>query len=62
MRMPFQKLMELVDGLSEEEKALPMGELADRWGEPTGRIADAIDAVRTARGEQTYISFPPSPL
>ena len=61
MRMPFQRLMELVDGLSDEQKQLPMGALADAWNEPTSRIADAIDAVRVMRGEQTYISVSQPP-
>ena len=56
MRMPFEKLMELVDDLSEEDVQLPMGRLADRWGEPTARIADAATAVRVLRGERTYIA------
>lgn len=53
--MPFQKLMELVDTLSDEDQRRPLGELAGRWGEPAERIMDAIDAVRVLRGEQTYI-------
>lgn len=56
MRMPFEKLMELVDELSKEDARLPMGRLAQRWGEPTGRIADAATAVRVLRGERTYIA------
>lgn len=55
MRTPFEKLMELVAGLSDEDWQLPMGKLADRWGEPTARIADAITAVRVTRGERTYV-------
>lgn len=57
MRMPFEKLMEHVAELSEASgvTGYSMGELADRWGEPAGRIADAITAVRVMRGERTYI-------
>lgn len=54
--MPFERLMESIDGLPEADWDKPMGELADRWGEPAGRIADAITAVRVLRGERTYIS------
>ena len=55
MRMPFEKLMEHVASLSEQDMELPMGELAKRWGEPTARIADAMTAIRVMRGERTYI-------
>ena len=55
MRMPFEKLMEYVSALNNEDKALTMGELAARWGESPARIMDAVDAVRVLRGERTYI-------
>jgi hypothetical protein len=55
VRMPFQKLMEHVTALSDEDAELPMGKLAERWGEPVQRVADAISAVQVQRGEQTYI-------
>ncbi len=55
MRMPFEKLTELVRDLSEEDMDLPMGKLAERWGEPAARIADAMDALKMLRGERTYI-------
>lgn len=55
--MPFEKLMELVIDLGDEDQQQPMGELAERWGEPVGRIADAITAVRVMYGERTYISI-----
>jgi hypothetical protein len=57
--MPFERLMEQVANLSDEDAALPMSVLAERWGEPAGRIGDAIDAVRVMRGERTYITFEP---
>lgn len=57
--MPFERLMELVAALTEEDAALPMGKLAERWAEPVQRIADAIDAVRVMRGERTYITVNP---
>ena len=57
MRMPFERLMEEVSALSDEDKARPMGDLADRWGEPANRIADAICALRVMRGERTYITW-----
>ena len=57
MRMPFEKLMELVAGLSDQEAAQPMGVIAGRWGETVERTADAVDAVRVMRGERTYISL-----
>ena len=59
MKMPFEVLMEHVAALTDEDKELPMGKLAERWGEPASRIADAIDAVRVMRGERTYISSAP---
>ena len=59
MRMPFEKLMEHVAALSPEERDLPIGIFADRWGEPASRILDAIAAVRVGRGERTYISLDP---
>ena len=56
MRMPFEKLMEYVAALSDEDQQLPMGKLAERWGEPVERISDAINAVRVLNGEHTYIT------
>jgi len=62
MRMPFERLMEHVAALSAEDWQLPMGVLAARWGEPVGRIMDAVTALRVLRGERTYISIEePSP-
>ena len=55
MRMPFEQLVEQVTALPEEDWNLPLGDLAARWGEPTLRIADAIDAMRLMNGERTYI-------
>jgi len=57
MRMPFEKLMERVASVGPEEKGLPLGVFAERWGEPAERITDAIDAVRVLRGERTYIGW-----
>jgi hypothetical protein len=57
--MPFERLMELVSNLSDEDAELPMGKLAERWGETASRIGDAIDAVRVMRGERTYITVNP---
>lgn len=59
MKMPFERLMEYVAGLSDEDKELPIGRLAERWGEPAERIMDAMNAVRVMRGECTYISVRP---
>ncbi len=59
--MPFERLMEHVAALSDEDEALPMGKLSERWGEPVHRIMDAIDAVRVMNGERTYITFEPEP-
>lgn len=58
MRMPFERLMERVASLPEEDWQLPMGVLAQRWGEPTNRIADAIDAVKVLNGRASYIPWP----
>jgi hypothetical protein len=57
VRMPFEKLMEHAATLSEADQALPMGKLAERWGEPVQRVADAICAVRVTDGERTYITI-----
>jgi len=43
----------MVDELNDTN--VTIGELSERWGETTGRIMDAIDALRMLRGEQTYI-------
>lgn len=59
--MPFERLMEHVSALSDEDKDLPMGVLSGRWGELPARICDAIDAVRVMRGERTYITISPPP-
>jgi len=60
--MPFEKLIELVAALSEDETRLPIGVLADRWHEPSERISDAIEALRVLYGERTYIpiEIPPA--
>ena len=55
MRMPFERLMENVAALSEEDRQLPMGILAQRWGETAARISDAVTALRVLNGERTYI-------
>lgn len=58
MRIPFERLMEAVAGLSDAEAQVSLGELADRLGEPDPwRVADAITAVRVASGERTYIEI-----
>jgi hypothetical protein len=62
VKMPFERLMELVSSLSDEDAKLPMGVLAERRGEPVSRIGDAIDAVRVLNGEHTYISLGPDLL
>lgn len=54
--MPFEVLMEHVAALTDEDAALPMGQLAERWGEPVQRIADAVTAVRVLAGERTYVT------
>jgi hypothetical protein len=55
--MPFERLMEEVASLPEADWDFPMGKLAQRWGEPVQRVADAIDAVKVLRGERTYITL-----
>jgi hypothetical protein len=59
MRMPFQKLMEMVaEQLSADKDpgtVVTFGELAERWDEPPERIMDAATALRVMRGEKTYV-------
>lgn len=55
MRRPFQKLMEMVSTLDWEDSQITLGQLAEMWNEPVGRVMDAIDAWRVCCGEQTYI-------
>jgi hypothetical protein len=57
VRMPFERLMEEIAALPEEDWNRPMGELAARWGEPVERIADAIDVLKVLQGQRTYISL-----
>lgn len=58
MRIPFERLMEAVTGLSDAEPQVPLGELAHRLGEPDPwRVADAIVAVQVVSGERTYIEI-----
>ena len=57
--MPFGRLMELVAELGDTEPDVTLGELAGRWGEPTSRIADAIDANKVVRGEISYLPIAP---
>ena len=56
MKMPFERLMEYVATLNDQDAELTLGELSARWGEPAGRIGDAIDAVRVMNGERTYVT------
>lgn len=58
MKMPFEVLMGYVSALDDDDN-VTLGELSRRWGEPAGRIGDAIDAVRVLCGERTYISLRP---
>lgn len=53
--MPFQRLMETVESMSDDEKKMTLGELSTLWTEPIDRVMDAIDAVRYKAGEQTYL-------
>jgi len=55
--MPFEKLMEHVSALTGEDAELPMGQLAERWGEPVQRIADAATAVQVLRGKRTHVTL-----
>lgn len=50
------RLMELVAELAEEDPST-LGQLAQRWGEPARRIADAVDAVKVLNGESSYIGL-----
>jgi hypothetical protein len=59
VRRPFEKLVELVDGLSEEEQNMTLGELGARWNEAPQRIMDALDASKMMRGKPTYIPVAP---
>lgn len=47
--------MEMVRDLPEADRQLPLGTIAERWGESAGRIMDACDANRVLNGERTYI-------
>jgi len=57
MQMPFERLMEYADGLTEADSQLSLGELAARVDEPAARLADAITAVRVLGGERTYVGL-----
>jgi hypothetical protein len=54
MKMPFERLTELVSALGPDD-GLTLGALGERWGETPQRIGDAIDAVRVLNGERTCI-------
>jgi hypothetical protein len=56
VRMPFERLMEYVAGLGEDDWELSLGELARRVGEDVLRLADAQAAVQVMKGERTYVS------
>lgn len=58
MRVPFERLVEMVDALDRDDTTLTLGELSKRWGESTERIMDAIDASKMLRGQRTYIRLP----
>ena len=55
MKIPFEKLVEMVMLLPAEDWELSLGALSDRWDEPSGRIADAVTTVRMLRGEPTCL-------
>jgi hypothetical protein len=55
MRMPFERLMEHVAGLGEEDWKHSLAELAARTGESAERFADAVTAVRIARATPVSI-------
>lgn len=55
MRIPFGKLVEQVQALTEEDRRLTMGELARRLGTTPERLGDAVDAARMLRGERTWL-------
>jgi hypothetical protein len=59
--MPFERLMQQVAALPEQDRDLTMGVLSQRWGEPASRIGDAIDALKVLRGEPSYIPYIPWP-
>lgn len=54
MQVPFGRLMELVAELPDDDPTT-LGQLAQRWGEPSRRIADAVDAVKVLNGEPSYV-------
>lgn len=60
MRIPFEKLVEKVYAMTEEEWKATLGEISEKWGgEKRGvtpdRLMDAMDCIRMMRGERTYI-------
>lgn len=63
LRRPFEKLMEMLEGLCdlEEPMNLTLADLSKRWDETPERIMDAIDAVRVKNGERTYITVDVAP-
>jgi hypothetical protein len=58
VKIPFGRLMEMVAALPEEDWDLPMGVIAERWGETAGRIGDAIDALKVLNGKPSYQPWP----
>lgn len=59
MRVSFEKLMEFVERLSDEDMQRNMGDLASAANTTADRLADAVTAVRVLRGERTYIRVEP---
>lgn len=58
MRIPFEKLMEAVSVLTEDQMQMSLAAVAQLLGEPDPwRVADAITAVRVVRGQRTYIEM-----
>jgi hypothetical protein len=57
MRVPFEKLMEFVECLSEQDRERSMGDLASAADTTADRLADAVTAVRVLHGERTYIEI-----
>lgn len=59
MRIPFEKLVHLIEDVGDEDPTVTIGGLARRFDVSTERVMDAIDASKMLRGEITYISLDP---
>lgn len=55
VKMPFERLMELMAQELNTNRTLTLGDAALKYNESMERVADAIDALKVVNGVRSYI-------